>query len=232
MRKHFPALLGLAATTLPFTACNDAQPLPTPSSIVPLIRATVAADADTFDYRRAVASINNLALEPNPSRPVCRFTITRNYVGDDIIIRKVYVYKSLRRGSVPAAYQYSSRALAREVTQLPATLSFDSQDALTGIYRITLPSTGTSTDSLTAGPRSGWRSFIPPNSGNHNSIFSIDAIIFTFEYDVEINGQTQHVALDPTHQVTLEYPSTRLLEVFDGTPIGAPYSVTVPFVNL
>lgn len=228
MRNSFPALLGLAATALSCTACHDAQPLPTPSSIVPLIRATVAADADTFDLHSAQSGINNLPLQSNPSRPVCRFTIHPNYSGDGIIIRKVYVYKSLRRGGGPP-YRYSSRALAREITQLPATLTFDSQEALTGIYSITLANIGTSADSLTTGPGSAWNPFIPSNGVNHNNIFNFDDIIFTFEYDVEINGQTQRVALDPTHKVTVEYPTTRELEVFDGPPVSAPYSVTVPF---
>lgn len=227
MKPPVHAAWRLAAAALVLPACRDAQPLPAPTSIVPLLYATVAADADTFNLRWALPSIDALAQQPNPGRPVCRFTISRSYSGDDIIIRKVFVYKCLRRSSAPAAYTYSSRALAREISQLPATLTFDSQEALTGIYRIAPATAGTSTDSLTVEP--WYYPFIPPNSSNHNIIFNIDAIVFTFEYDVEINGQLQHVALDPTHKVTFEFPTTRELEFFDGPPVSAPYSVTVPF---
>jgi|GEM_PF-1647609 len=217
----------LAAASLALPACQDAQRLPTPTRIVPLIRATVAADADTFDLVRARYPVSMSSQQPMLNRPVCRFTLNRNYSSDGIIIRKVLVYKMLRRGADSATYTFSTRALAREVTSLPATLTIDSQEALTGIYRLGAPTTGTNADSL--GQASTAIPLVPPLSTSFNRIFLNDAIVFTFEYEVEINGQTQHVVLDPTHKVSVEYPTPQELEVLDGPPVSAPYSVTVPF---
>jgi len=213
MRTIFPALLGLAAAALSFTSCQDADRLPMPATTsVALVRATVDADADTFNLARAKASVNQLPLLLNPTRPLFRFTL--DLAQRDARVTKVLVYKTYRRGSNSSLYTYGPRVLAREVTTFPTTLTFDSQEALTDLTRI------------------GDSTLIPikaSDNNRQNNVFVGEAIIFTYEYEAEINGQLQRVILTPTTKIAVTAPSAQTVEVISGAQLNPPYSVVALF---
>jgi hypothetical protein len=214
MRTLFPALPGLAAAALSFTSCQDADRLPMPATTsLALVRATVDADADTFNLLRARVSNITLPALPNPTRPLFRFTLDLTEQRD-ARVTKVFVYKTYRRGSNASVYNYGPRVLAREVTTFPTTLTFDSQEALTDLTRF------------------GDSVLIPikaRDDSQQNRVSAGEAIIFTYEYEAEINGQTQRVILTPTSKVAVSSPSPQTVEVISGTQITPPYSVVVTF---
>ena len=84
-----------------------------------------------FDTQRAAASITQLATFPNPTRPVLEFIIN---VPDqrDVKIKAVEVYKSFQKPN----QQIGPRVLAGSYSSFPATVSLNSQDALSGLQRL------------------------------------------------------------------------------------------------
>jgi hypothetical protein len=64
-----------------------------------------------------------------------------------------------------------------------------------------------------------------------NQIFTADAIVLTYEYEAEINGQLQRIVLTPTTKVDVELPSPQQAEFITGVQINEPYAVVVPFVR-
>lgn len=213
MRNVFPALLGLAATALSTTSCQDADRLPMPAlTSVALVQASVDTNTSTLNLQRAKASNDVLRTLPDPTRPLLRFTLKLT-PQRDAPVTKVFIYKTHRRGS-EGFYTYGPRVLAREVSTFPTTLTFDSQEILTDMGRfssgILLPLKGSS-------------------DSQANRIFAGEAIVFTYEYEIERDGQPQRVILTPTSKVNVTNPSVQTVEIIGGAQVNPPYSVVVPF---
>ena len=100
-------------------------------------------------------------------------------------------------------------------SSFPATVSVNSQDALTGLKRLltvtgaALPTTSTLLGATNAQP---------------NSIVSGDIIVFTFEYILEDGSR---VVLTPLTKVNLSDGTT--VQVISGTQINPPYAVEAAF---
>jgi hypothetical protein len=54
-------------------------------------------------------------------------------------------------------------------------------------------------------------------------------VIFTYEYEVETNGQTQRIILTPTRPATVQAPVARQVDVITGSQIDQPFAVVAPF---
>lgn len=228
MKKFVLASLLLTSAAAAFTSCKDDDKDPAPSyTSVGLVKATVDAVEDTFDLARSQASVNALAGLDNPTRPVFKFTVDL-YSQRDVKITKVYVYKTLRRGATSTVYTYGPRVLAREVTTFPTTLTFDSQDVLTGLQRIGTSTFTDSTGKTTANAPTLFN-IKGADDDARNTVFSIDAVVFTYEYDVEVNGETRRIILTPTNKVNIIAPSTQQVEVISGAQINPPFAVVAPF---
>lgn len=213
MRTVIPALTGLVAAALSCTSCQDADRIPLPATTsVALVQATVDADAATFSLARAKASVKALPLLADPTRPIFRFTL--DLVQREAHVTKVLVYKTYRRGTNSSAYSYGPRVLAREVTSFPTTLTFDSQEAITDLTRFS----GTALTPIRA-----------TDDNRPNGIFAGESIIFTYEYEVENNGQRQRVVLTPTSTIAVTSPGAQTVEVITGSLLNPPYAVVALF---
>jgi hypothetical protein len=227
MRSLFPALLGLAAAALSFTSCQDADRIPAPAATsVALVHATIDADADTFNLLRARASIDGLPGLNNPTRPIFRFTLDVPNQRD-VRVSKVFVYKTLRRGANASTYTYGPRVLAREVSTFPTVLTFDSQEVLTDLQFI--GSAEVTTASGTTVKVRALQNLLASDATLPNNVFLSDAVIFTYEYEVETNGQTQRIILTPTRPATVQAPVARQVDVITGSQIDQPFAVVAPF---
>jgi len=211
MKNFITAGTLLALATVSLTSCydRDRDPMPEYSSVA-LVNATLDPATATIPLLPARA-----AAATNPTRPEIRFTIDL-YSQRDTKVSKVFVYRTLRRGSTAAVYSYSPRFLLAEVTTFPTTLTFNSQQLLTDMVRLT---TDANTGAVTAVP------YIPPTATAVNRIFTGDTFIFTYEYELE-NGQ--RIVLTPTTKQTSSSPTTQAYETITGSQINAPYALVVP----
>jgi hypothetical protein len=209
----------LLASSAALTSCydRDRDPMPEYSSVA-LVKATIDPATDTLALRPAQAAENT-----NPTRPEVRFTIDL-YSQRDVKVTKVYVYTTLRRGT-GTSISYSSRALLTEVTTFPTTLSFNSQELLTGLYRLGTPTLDT-TDSVMVYPAFPFIR-LPTQA---TAIFANDVILLTYEYELE-NGK--RIILTPvtnrTGIITGTTGPRQNYEVITGSQIQPPYALPIIF---
>ena len=210
MNKLFFGLLLVSALGA-LGSCKDSRKIPAPDvTSVPLILARVSSDVTKsyFDTQRARASATELPTLANPTRPVFEFTFD---VPDqrDVQIKAVEVYKSFRRDRI------GPRALVGSYSSFPATVSINSQDALTGLQQLSNTTPPALNDLLGTTP------------GMRNSILSGDLVIFTFEYVLQ-NGT--RVILTPLTEVKTASGTT--VKVISGTQINPPYAIQARFFVL
>lgn len=207
MKRLILSLL-LAGTFAGLSACRETSKIPAPEvTSVPLLMPRLSADAEKnhFDTQRAFASINALANLPNPTRPVLEFTLD---IPDqrDVQIQAVEVYKSFQRGNF-----IGPRVFYRAYTSFPATVSINSQDALTGLQRLGSAATGTLPTLY---------NLLGSTASAPNPVLTGDRIVFTFEYKLQ-NGSK--VILTPLADVKLNDGTT--VKVISGNQINPPYSI-------
>lgn len=213
MKKVIFGLLMLSAMGS-FSSCKETSKIPEPElTSVPLIFPKISSDVSKsyFDTQRARASVNELPGLANPTRPVLEFVIN---IPDqrDVKIKAVEVYKSFKRGT-----RIGPRALAGSYSSFPATVSINSQDALTGL------------DQLLFLPNNSLPSLSPligATNSTRNPIQNGDVIVFTFEYVLE-NGS--RVILTPLTDVKLNGTGTPPAKVISGTLINEPYALYAGF---
>lgn len=194
----------LLASSAALTSCYDRARDPMPEyTSVGLVKATVDPATDTIAYVPARAAVST-----NPVRPKVTFTIDL-YSQRDVKVTKVYVYRTLRRGTT--TFSYSPRFLLTEVTTFPTTLTFDSQQLLTDMVRL-----DATTNPATVVP------YIQTAATSPNRIFQTDSFVFTYEYELE-NGE--RVVLTPTTKTTI---GSQTYETITGSQINAPYALVVP----
>lgn len=209
----FAASLLLASSAV-LTACynRDRDPMPEYSS-VGLVKATIDPATDTISYIPARA-----APSTNPTRPNVTFTIDL-YSQRDVKITKLYIYRTLRRGTT--TFTYSPRFLLDSITTFPTTVTYNSQQLLTGMVRL-----DATTNPVTAIP------YVQSLPTSPNRIFQTDSFIFTYEYVLE-NGK--RIVLTPTTNTkvtTAATPTTpattQTYGTITGSQILAPYALVVP----
>ena len=216
MKKVIFGLLLLSAMGS-LSGCKDSSKIPAPEvTSVPLIFPRASSDPTKtyFDTQRANVSINRLATLANPTRPVLEFFID---ISDqrDVKIKTVEVYKSLKRLNQPIG----PRALSGSYSSFPATVSLNSQEALSGLQRLLF-----STNPL---PSLSPALLATPSAPNTpNPIQNGDAIIFTFEYVLEDGSR---VILTPLTDVKLDGVGTPPAKVISGTQINPPYAFYARF---
>jgi|SRR6476469_1020979 len=211
MKKLVFGLL-LLLTAGSFSSCEDKDKIPAPTvKSTPLIFPIITADKSYYIWSRARA-----AESTNPVRPVFEFTID---LGDqrDVQIKTVEIYKSYRRGST-----LGPRVLAREVSSFPATITMDSQEAITGLKRLVLqdaPAKPYLVDVRASSPTA-------PNS----QIVISDQIVFTFEYVLQDGSR---VITTPLTNVQVQENAAggaiSTIQVISGTQINAPYAAIAQF---
>ncbi|WP_426059595.1 hypothetical protein [Hymenobacter sp. B1770] len=215
MKKLLLSLLVVSATLASLSSCQDSSKIPAPDvTSVPLIFAKASPDPskNSFDFLRARASINELPSLANPTRPVFEFTID---IPDqrDVKIREVEVYKSFLRGT-----RLGPRAFVGAYNTFPATVSLNSQTALTGLQQLVFTSNA-SLPSLS--------SLVGATPTARNPIFNGDIIVFTFEYVLQDGSR---VILTPLTDVRLDDGS--VAKVISGTQINPPYALYAKFQAL
>lgn len=217
--------LSLLVISAAIASCQDKDKLPAPAiTSVALVKATAEAGFSSLDRRRSASSNTQLANLPDPTRPVAKITFDL-YRQRDVQVNKVFIYKSLRLGSVNSP-RYSPRVLMQEVTTFPSTLMFSSQELLAGLHRPgTEPLFITSTDTIPNAP-----SLTPVRQADgRNLVFFGEAIVLTYEYEVTTAKGPQRIILTPVSEVTYLAPTQQKLEVAAGTQINSPFALVIPF---
>lgn len=205
----FAASLLLASSAV-FTSCydRDRDPMPEYTSIG-LVKATLDPATDTIDFTTARA-----APATNPTRPIVRFTLDL-YSQRDIKITKVYIYRTIRRGTT--TFSYSPRFLLDSVTTFPTTLEYNTQQLLTGVSRLDL-----TTKPITVIPA------INPVPTFPNRIFNNESFLFTYEYILE-NGKRIILTQTNNKKVPTGAPGdSTVFQTVTGAQSLEPYALSVP----
>jgi hypothetical protein len=223
MKFTFRTLFLTLAAISGLASCREDSKLPAPklSGSVPLIIPVVSADTakQYLNYARTRASSATLATLNPPTRPVFEFSFNLDNTRDKKV-QSVEVYKSFKRiGSAGATF--GNRVLVGSYTSFPVTVSLNSQDLLTDLNRIIIPS----------GPDKPYLLAIKAASPTATNIQvqRNDAIVFTFEYVLEDGSR---VVLTPLNYVTVGAPpggtvpaNTNIPVLATTTQVNAPYSI-------
>ena len=198
MKKYLTrlALLVSAVATLP--ACRETSRLPEPAyENVPLIIPEVNPKLDYFDRAAARASVAS-----GTTRPVFEFVVNPSQGYAEL--QTVEVYKSFRRANI-----LGPRVKFKELNSFPATVTINSQEAITDL----VPSTPTTSNPNPTPPRAA-----TPTATN--TLVNGDAIVFTFEY---ILKDGRRIILTPLSTTTGSIGAPT------GTFINTPYAAVAPF---
>ena len=165
MKNFFASCLLLLATAGALSSCRDTSKLPEPANeSIPLIIPAVNPQKSFFSFTESRASVNT-AVTSNYVRPVFEFVV--NPSSGYAELQTVEVYKSYRRGTT-----FGPRVKVTDLTSFPATISINSQDAITGLY-LNSPTVATPAP-------------LPIKALTDAAINRIansgDAVVFTFEY--------------------------------------------------
>jgi hypothetical protein len=165
MKSYFASFLLLSAATV-LSSCRETSKLPEPANeSIPIIFPEINPQKATFN--RIAAGYSETALVANnATRPVFEFVVnpSKGYTE----IQTVEVYKSFFRN---ASTPLGPRVKVADLTSFPATITIDSQTALTGLYP-TSPTPDIPNPILVKGAT--------PTSPNR--IIAGNAVVFTFEY--------------------------------------------------
>lgn len=158
MKKFILGLLLLTSSVGSFTSCKRDENVPAPAAdTVPLAFPQVSSDPTRQFYNITTA---RATVASNTARPIFEFTLTPSGSGNSQLA-SILVYKSFRRGGA-----FGPRVLAGEYSDFPATVSINSQEALTGIAR------------------AGGNPVLAASPTQTNQLLAQDAIVFTFDYKV------------------------------------------------
>ncbi|WP_046244492.1 hypothetical protein [Hymenobacter terrenus] len=208
MKNYFTSFLLLLPIMVTLSSCRETSKLPEPANVsVPLIIPEINPQKSFFDYTNSRSSENAVAAA-GIARPVFEFVVnpSRGYAE----IQTVEVYKSFRRGT-----NLGPRVKVMNLGEFPATISINSQDALTGLFLSSPISGQPAPIAVKAATPSNPNRLIPPPVNNK------DAIVFTFEY---VMKDGRRVILTPLSTI----------EGFVGAPIAntfinPPYAAIAEF---
>lgn len=217
MKNYFASLLLLLSAATALSSCRETSKLPEPAyENIPIIFPEINPEKASFDYNAARVSVND-ARRLNVTRPVFEFVInpSKGYTE----IQTVIVYKSFSRAGV-----LGPRVKQTEVSEFPATITLDSQQALDGLY----PSSQTYTVDAAGQPTT-----VPvrplvlavkgANDGAPNRIdpptVQKNAIVFTFEYVMKDGRKITLAQLNPA--VNTASSGSLLPSSFVNTPLAA-----------
>ncbi len=221
MKKYIFGLLSLVSLG-GLTTCKDEDLSPIPETEdVALFFPQPSPDPSkrSFSLLCAQASVNQLPTRPgcNGQRPVFEFIIPK-FEQRSRKIEAVEVYRSYSRISgVDRQPLIGNRILVGTYREFPATVSINSQDAITGLTRV-----------ADGGEFAAVRA---ATNTQQNAIIGNDAILFTFEY---ITEGGQRVILTPTTKLTLKNAAgtiTRTItDIPTGPPTATPYAIEGRFL--
>lgn len=176
MKKLFLYLTFLAGVTGVLSACKRDQVVPAPEKeSFPIIYPEISADSTRRFFSTEFARLPEAS---NPTRPVFEFTI--NPTDQPGKLQTVEVYKSFRRGLL-----LGPRVKVGDYSSFPATVSLNSQEAITDLKTNTLITIkGSSTTA-------------------RNTMQSGDAVIFSFEY---ITQDGRRIVLTPLKNGIIQGP--------------------------
>lgn len=203
-------------------SCRETSRLPAPklAGSVPLTIPVVSSDTakQYLNYARTRASTAALASLTPATRPVFEFSFNLDNTRDKHV-QTVEVYKSFKRIGSTGTF-FGNRVLVGAYSSFPATVSLNSQDLLTDLNRIIIPTTG---DSYLLAVKAS-----NPAASNIQ-VQKNDAIVFTFEYILDDGSR---VVLTPLNYVTVGAPPggtppavTRVPVLATTTQVNAPYAI-------
>ena len=170
MKNHLYGLLLLLSATLALPSCRETDRLPEPANeSIPLIIPEVNPQKSFFAFEQSRESVSQAAVL-NYTRPVFEFVVNPSQGYAEL--QTVEVYKSFRRGGV-----FGPRVKVTDLTSFPATVSLNSQEALTDLFLTSPTPTNPSPSPVKALPQN-------PTSRNRISLNLVnpEAVVFTFEY--------------------------------------------------
>jgi len=202
MKNLVFSLVSLASFAGALSGCREQSRIPEPAvESLPLILPEINPAKNVFTFASARAPEAS-----NPTRPVFEFTVNPTQV-EGVQLATVEVYKSFARGTV------GPRVKVKDLTSFPATVTINSQEALTDLYLtnnpppVTVPATPPPTPIKATSPTA------------NNRILNGDAIIFTFEY----------VLSDGRRIVITPLTTTGVTGVVTGIRATAPYAAVATF---
>lgn len=208
MKKLLFSLLLLSPLAGALSSCREQSKIPEPSvESIPLILPEINPAKSYFAYAASRNSVNT-AASTNTPRPVFEFVVNPSQGYAEL--QTVEVYKCFRRGINPPVF--GPRVKVADLTSFPATVSINSQDALTDLY-LSSPTTANPTPtSIKASPQSPSQANRILNNG--------DAVVFTFEY---VMKDGRRIVLTPlsTADGSVGVPT--------GNQIFAPYAAVAEF---
>lgn len=169
MKNCFSSFALLLSAVVSLSSCRESSKLPAPKyDSVPIIIPVINPSRSYFNLDSSRVSDANAASR-NIKRPIFEFVVNPSQGYGDI--QTVEVYKSFRRGSA-----FGPRVKLTDLTSFPATITLNSQDALTGLYLNS--------------PIVGQTAPLPVKGQNATAVNRLvfpalpvkDAVVFTFEY--------------------------------------------------
>ena len=203
MKNYLASLLLLSATVV-LPSCRETSKLPEPANeSIPLIIPEINSQKSYFDYANSRVSVNT-ATTTNTVRPVFEFVVNPSQGYGEL--QTVEVFKSFRRGAT-----LGPRVKVQDLTSFPATVTINSQDALTGLLPTSAVGGVAPTPLLAATPAA------------INRILPNDAVVFTFEY---VMKDGRRIVLTPlsTTAGSVGAPT--------GSSINAPLAAVAAFKTL
>ena len=221
MKNYLTSFVLLMSATISLSSCREESKLPEPKyESIPIVIPEINPQKSFFNITTARYSDFQLATN-NATRPVFEFVInpSKGYTE----IQTVEVYKSFSRDGV-----LGPRVKYIDVTDFPATVTIDSQQALTDLY----PSAQTYTvvnGVITTNPTDNTR-VLPVKGVGDRAINRInaptvtkDAVVFTFEYVMKDGRRITLTQLNAT--VNTAASGSLLPNSF----INAPLAAVAPF---
>ena len=199
MKKLIFSLFLLIPFVGSLSSCREQSKIPEPQvDSVPLILPQINPAKSFFGY-----DSSRVAIFGNHVRPVFEFTINPTQVAG-VQIETVEVYKTFVRDNV-----FGPRVKVKDLTNFPAVVTINSQEALTGLFTNNTP-----------------QSFVKaPTAFAPNRIFGggKDAVLFTFEY---VLSDGRRVILTP---LTTPLTTAGTTGAVTGNQAAAPYAALATF---
>ena len=220
MKHSFRSFLLTLVAFSTLASCRDTSKLPAPKLLgsVPLITPVLSADTakQYINFSRARASNAALTNLSPATRPIFEFSFDLDN-SRDIKVATVEVYKSFRRTGNPPTV--GPRVLVGAYNSFPVTISFNSQDLLTGLQRLVIPTDGSAAYVLNLKAANPAASNLLIQRG--------DLIVFTFEYILEDGSRVILTPIINTKvSLTAGGPANTTVPVLAATTqINKPYAM-------
>lgn len=203
MQINLPGLAALLLAAGSLASCRETSRLPEPAyENLPLILPQINPQKSFFNSTIARISANS-PTAPTLVRPVFEFVVAPSQGYAEL--QTVEVYKSFYSNS---SKSLGPRVKAMDLTSFPATVSINSQEAITDLYPAATPAKPI--------PDPVVNTSVPQG----NRLLPFDAVVFTFEYVLK---DGRRIILTPISKT----PGS--VGVAIGTQVNAPYAAIATF---